>query len=178
MNNMKELDVHRQLFTDQFHVYMPYSATVSKKELHEYGVVGFHSKESLEQYLSDIILVKATIVQIATVTNQGEEVSLYDARDAATMYDLIVQHLENWLTIGQQHLASRLPPLGDLMALDDLAGVLHPHVVVEDGPSTTVVDYALGDDLLLGMMGGVVREKTRGYQPYTPLFIELGTPEH
>lgn len=169
------VDVHRELFNRGFLVYMPYSATVSKSELHEYGVVGFHTKESLERYLSDPILVKASIEQIATTMASGDTVSLYQGSDAAIIYDLILQHLENWLCIGREHLASRLPPLADLIMLDDLAGALHPHLIIEDGVSVTSVDYALGDDLLLGMVSsGSKPEILKGYQPYQALFIELG----
>lgn len=172
------VDVHHQLFNDSFLVYMPYSATVSRAELMEYGVVGVHSKESLERYLRDPILVKATIVQIATTMNNGDTVSLSNGQDAVVIYDLVIQHLENWLTIGYEHLASRLPPLDDLMMLDELAKSLYPHIQVDNTPTTTVVDYALGDDLLMGMMGGMVNETLQGYKAYTPLFIDIGTPEH
>lgn len=173
------VDVHRELFNKSYLVYVPYSATVPKQELKEYGVVGFHTKESLARYLSDPILVHATPVQIATMMSNGDSVSLHNAEDAATMYDALVQHLENWMLVGQQHLVSRLPPLSDLIALDELAGALYPHIVVNDsGPSTTMVDYALGDDLLLGLMTLETPEAQKGYQPYTPIFIEMGTPDH
>lgn len=172
------VDVHRQLFSDSFLVYMPYSATVSRAELMDYGVVGIHNKASLERYLNDPILVKATIVQIATTMANGDTVTLANSKDAVIIYDLVIQHLENWLTIGYEHLASRLPPLGDLMMLDDLAKSLYPHLKVGPTPKTTLIDYALGDDLLLGMMGGTAYEPLDAYKTYTPLFIEIGTPEH
>lgn len=169
------VDVHRELFNRSFMVYMPYSATVSREELYEYGVVGLHTKESLRKYLDDPILVNATLVQIAEAIGRGDQVSLSDTKDAAVMYDLVVQHLENWLKIGHTHLASRLPPLEDLIAFDELAGTLHPYVIVEDDPTVTSIDYALGDDLLLGMMDhGITTPQLKGYQPYQAQFIELG----
>ena len=178
MQDKQIKDVHRELFNRTFLVYMPYSATVSRNELMEYGVVGLHTKDSLERYLSDPILVNATIVQIAETISGGDEVSLRNNEDAATIYDLIIQHLENWLYIGHTHMASRLPPLPDLIALDELAGVLYKHITPVDAPVANNIDYALGNDLLLGMMTHAAPQNTKhGYKPYASQFIELGVPE-
>lgn len=184
MAGVKRECVCNRLFDDRFYVYLPFHATVDAKDLHHRGVAGHHDKSNLNKFLNDEVLVAASIVHIAEKMAEGAYVRLYNIADASTMFDLIVQHLENWLWIGRNKGAYTLPPIEDLIALDDLAGYLYKFASAskeDDDPKYGFFDFfGIGYSIsLVDNKQDVAKQKKKQkfYNPYTEDFIELiGAP--
>lgn len=181
MDSLDRVDVHRRLFEDFYLVYIPYAATVSEEELREYGVVGFHDKASLDALIGEPILSKANIATLADFNYKGVEISFYNINDLKTIFNLITQHLENWLVIGKLVNPRRLPPLIDLLQFDKLAADIYQYIDFDKATQKTPVynslDVVLGNNLLRDLVSPSSYQnstKNTGYDSYANKFIELG----
>lgn len=174
MSSVNKFDVSDRIFDDTYYVYVPYVATVSERELLEYGVVGHHDKQQLESYLNDPILAGCNIALIAEINYNGNYVRFKNPKDIPVIYELVNQHLENWLYITKYHGARHCPPLKDIMALDYLAESLFP-LLPDDYEEKLPDDF----DALDKVLGSIVlsedkqKIKTKQYVSLTNAFIDL-----
>lgn len=69
-----------------------------------------------------------TIAEMAKLSYEGAPMELIIPEDASKIYDLIILHLNDWLSIVNRTIYDSLPPSEDLYILDELASKLHPYV--------------------------------------------------
>lgn len=172
--SVQRKDVSKELFNDYYYVYIPFHCSQNIEEFKTRGIAGYHSKEQLANFMNSEVLVRATIPQIAKIIGAGELVRLYDINDATKMYNVIVEHLENWLYIGQKYGGRYLPPINDLLILDELADYLFNHVIFDKREAIDTMFDPLG----IGEFttGFKAKPDTIKYQPYLEEFINLGVP--
>lgn len=166
-------DVSHQLFSKKYQFYIPYLNTQPAEALEYWGIAGHHNKQELEEIVNEPVLVKATLPYIAELIFVGVEVRLHDKRQANEMFNLIVDHLENWLAIAKAKPRVKLPPLEDLLAFDTLAGCLFKFVDLKKEHIPNSLDVIFGNDIL-GLSPILNRRQSRGYESYKDEFIQLG----
>lgn len=169
---MKRKDVSKELFHNTYHAYIPFYHTQNQEDLSVRGIVGHHDKTSLENFFNTETLSKVTIPQLAEIVALGDMVRLYDVNEAPSMYNLIIDHLENWLYVGNTYGGRYLPPLNDLLALDALAGYLFQYVIFDDrSPLECYFDPTANINQLIEPSS----QKNVVYNPYADAFINLSS---
>lgn len=168
-----ENDVTEELWENRYMVYLPFYSTGDREDLRVRGIAGHHDKESLEAFLNQMTLVYATPVHLAERAYQGDTIEFVHKEDATEIYNLVIQHLENWIFIGNKRGGRCMPPLSDLEIWDDFAAHLFNHVIF-----TPKVKKKLLPSYADGFLGGQKDdiEIPSQYNSYMSTFIEMGAP--
>lgn len=160
------------LFNTKYVIYAPFYALVDKNTLDNYGVVGHHQKESLDKLLSNDTIAKVNLAQMAELVAQSVPIRpQMTAREMANAFNAIVEHLENWIAVGNRVGFWHLPPLEDLLAFDELAYFLYQQIEF-DGRVKGLTDYLGINETLLGQG---TRKSKPPYQSYADYLIEKCT---
>ena len=161
-----------KLFNKRFRVLVQNKAFYTTFELEEIGFVSCGSAADNETYLNEYRLISTTLDKIAEWNYRGDSIRLTNLLDATAMFNIMDEHMNNWLKVTRTQPTTQTPPIEDFEALDKLCELLHPLVDIN---IATIEDPSLmmlfGNALSLGYMlpqnesGESIREP---YQPYSP----------
>lgn len=114
-----------KLFHYPFRVRVPQYATYLEGEIEKVGVAISGFRDLDRECAAEMCEHTTTISRIARWHAEGVKIELYDIRDSVRMYDIIKEHLDDWLREARNPLSVREPPLDDLRMLDALADRLY-----------------------------------------------------
>lgn len=113
--------VAKAIFQNRYMITVPNSACMTVGELKTFGMMDMGSEEENRAYLNEPRTVWANIILIAHHLSNGVPVTLMNVKDGAEMYELIITHLDNWIFAATNIPNCKLPPIDDMVLLDELA---------------------------------------------------------
>lgn len=161
------------LFDVKYVVQVPYYAITKPEDLQHYGVVGHYDKKELNALIAAETVAKMPLSQMAELVAAGIPVRLMmPAEEIKTAYNAIIEHLENWIYIGDNIGYWNLPPLDDLLAFDELAEYLYTLVEFDGSQPQGLTDtFNIHQHIL---ETPAIRQKPK-YQPYSDYLIDKMT---
>jgi len=78
-------------------------------------------REPLERYM--------TVAGMVLFHDEGAPITLVNVQDSVKIYQLLIDHLENWKVVFQTVLGFEAPPREDFIMMDRFARALHPIVM-------------------------------------------------
>ncbi len=151
-----------RIFNERFEVEIPsmflYSAeylAVHNPHTNEDGDVDMDSAMRLTR-------VRLPIAGIVTHYSEGTRISFPNPKDTHVIYNIIMEHLNDWLRIVTTQYVNMIPPFVDLRYMEQLAEELHPYAT-QYNPAEANNTSRFGK-LLIGGAGNLGRLKMSMYQ--------------
>lgn len=124
----EELTAAHRLFKIHYFIRCQNKFLYTDHFLKNKGIISTTPKEA-EAEMNSFRMTAMTIAEIAILRNEGAQINFTEQSDCVKIYDCIVEHMTDWITIIQRGIYDRLPPSEDFYILDQLASELHPYVV-------------------------------------------------
>lgn len=117
-----------QIFNRYFFVQVQNTFLYTEDFLRHKGIVSMSPQEAAAE-MHSFRHTAMTIAELVDLRMQGAPVIFTQVDDSVKVYDLIVEHLQDWAKIAQRGIYDRMPPAEELFILDEMAAELHPYVV-------------------------------------------------
>ena len=85
--------------------------------------------QDAEAEMNSFRLTAMTIAELVTLRMNGALIQFTEVTDSVTVYNLIIQHLNDWAEIARGGIFDTMPPAEELFIIDEMAAELHPYVV-------------------------------------------------
>lgn len=127
MRNERETAAWK-IFNKMFYVAIPNLHLYSEDFIRQ---VGIHAPDSQMQrdLLNQPRRVSMTLANIINHRENGASVTFLAPSGGKEAFDLITEHLTDWVTIMKGHLNFEKPPLVDLEMMENFAMELYPYIV-------------------------------------------------
>ena len=128
MSTNKQTVCYR-IFHYGFNVGIRANAVHSDAALAVYNPYGSLGTERAKEALKEIIQVRIPLATIIMYRMDLEPVTFYKYSDMLGAYRLLREHLNNWLTVVNTDYIRKLPPIEELVAMDEMCEDLYPYLV-------------------------------------------------
>lgn len=163
----------QRLFYERFLVYVQNKAFYDEFELENIGFTSAGDSAHNEAYLNEFRLINTNIAQIAEWCAEGHTMRLYELKHASLIFNILNEHMDNWLNLVHAHPTVNLPPIEDFEAMDQLAEMLYPlvdlsPVAIEDMNLALIFGNALNYGFLVNDHHHEEGASKEPYEPYSP----------
>lgn len=117
-----------KVFHQYFSVKVPNLYLYTEEELRMLPIHNGFGSISDEEIMQSERKILLSLDKIAGLRNEGAPVTFMKPNDCLRAYQILVQHLNDWKYVLQNHFSHPQPPLDDLTVLEALAMELHPFV--------------------------------------------------
>lgn len=158
-----------KLFHYTYQCYVPGIHLVSVEEFHEFGYVTTGDSAADRALIHEERLVLLTPARMADLYADGASIRLVNYVDAATIYDHIYLHLQDWRNEIDNNIMRRQAPMDDLKKFDNMARELFQYARhhVTYNPATSKF-FAATQSLAAARGLGAINEiinRGRGHAP-------------
>lgn len=173
------LTVCQQIFQHVFDVGVQGHYLYSAEALRDVTPMGSVHPDQVIDDMMSFREGQMTIAAMIVFKVQGAPLQFRRAETALAVYQLLTRHLRNWVDKIRLDRVYPLPPIEELMAMDQLAGELHP-IVYSYFPHEVIKPSGFGTRLELLSNAFLSREapKIQPQQvphmyPYNPAMVEI-----
>lgn len=151
-----------RLYFEKYWVSVPEYYFRTKKEIELFG--RYLNDEAADRAAQEsFIRINIPIAGICVYLDEGATIKLDKMDDAVTMYDIVTEHLNNWVQITRQMNPPEVP-LDDLRVIERLASILKPLAKMQRGEHS--------DMPLLGMLSNLLSFNTTATNTKTGEIIQ------
>ena len=116
------------IFNRHFFVRVQNKFLYSDAFLQHKGIISMTPQDA-EAEMNSFRLTAMTIAELVTLRMNGALIQFTEVTDSVTVYNLIIQHLNDWAEIARGGIFDTMPPAEELFIIDEMAAELHPYVV-------------------------------------------------
>lgn len=135
-----------RLYFEKYWVSVPEYYFRTKKEIELFG--RYLNDEAADRAAQEsFIRIHIPIAGICVYLDEGATIKLDKLSDAVPMYDIVTEHLNNWVQITRQMNPPEVP-LDDLRVIERLASILKPLAKMQRGENSDMPLLGMLSDLL------------------------------
>ncbi len=155
-----------RLYFEKYWVSVPEYYFRTKKELELFG--RYLNDEAADRAAQEsFIRINIPIAGICVYLDEGATIKLDKMADAVPMYDIVTEHLNNWVQITRQMNPPEVP-IDDLRVIERLANILKPLAKMQRAEHS--------DMPLLGMLSDLLSFNTAATNAQTGEIVHKQTP--